>query len=149
MKETIMKRTSSKTSKVNGTSQPGDAITVIVTEKQYLEKKRRGLTDDEVLKPGTYQAVRGGFLKRHPELKPLQRTQKVRVTIQLDQDIVDSFKRAAAAENALPYQTQINLALRQHLQEQSLSLSVSNLPTIQTLARAIAQELQALSPKQK
>ncbi len=144
-----MKRTFSKTSKVNGTSQPEDEITVIVTEKQYLEKKRRGLTDDEVLKPGTYQAVRGGFLKRHPELKLLQHPPKVPVTIHLDQDIVDSFKRAAEAENALPYQTQINLALRQHLQEQSLSLSVSDLPTIKTLARAIAEELQALAPKRK
>jgi uncharacterized protein (DUF4415 family) len=144
-----MKRTSSKASKINGTSQPGDAITVIVTEKQYLEKKRQGLTDDEVLKPGVYQAVRGGFLKRHPELKPLQRTQKVRVTIQLDQDIVEAFKRAAETDNALPYQTQINLALRNHLQEQSLSLSASDLPTIQRLARAIAQELQALAPKRK
>ncbi len=123
--------------------------TYTVSAEQYLQQKQQGLTDDEILKPGTYKAVRGGFLKRHPEFLATQKTPKARVTMFLDQDIVDSFKRAAEAENALPYQTQINLALRKHLQEQSLSLSVSDLPTIQTLARAIAEELQALTPKRK
>ena len=120
-----------------------------VTPEQYEADIQRGLTDDETLRPGNYLVRRGRFFDNHPELKSVQRTLKARVTMFLDQDIVDSFKRAAEAENALPYQTQINLALRQHLQEQSLSLSVSDLPTIQTLARAIAQELQALAPKRK
>lgn len=93
--------------------------------------------------------MRGGFLKRHPELLAAQRTPKIRVTMLLDQDIVDSFKRAAESDNALPYQTQINLVLRKHLQEQSLSLAVSDQPTIQALAKAIAQELQTLPPKRK
>jgi uncharacterized protein (DUF4415 family) len=123
--------------------------TYTVTEEHYRQQKERGLDDDEILKPGTYKAVRGGFLQRHPELLAAQKISKVRVTMFLDQDIVEAFKRAAEAENALPYQTQINLALRQYLQEQSLSLSPSDLPAIQTLARAIAQELHALAPKRK
>lgn len=120
-----------------------------VTPEQYEADLQRGLTNEETLHPGKYLVRRGNFFANHPELKSPQRTPKTRVTMFLDQDIVDSFKRAAEAENALPYQTQINLALRQHLQEQSLSLSVSDLPTIQTLARAIAEELQALAPKRK
>ena len=132
------------------TTSPSNKERVLeVTPEQYEADIQRGLTDDETLRPGKYLVQRGRFFDNHPELKPVQRTPKARVTMFLDQDIVDSFKRAAEAEHALPYQTQINLALRQHLQEQSLSLSVSDLPTIQTLARAIAKELQALAPKRK
>ena len=78
-----------------------------------------------------------------------QRTSKTRVTMFLDQDVIEAFKQAAAVENALPYQTQINLALRRYLAGQTLSLSLSDTATIQTLARAIAQELQAAQPKRK
>lgn len=139
-----MKRTSLPTSPNN----PRET-TYTVTEERYHRQKKRGLTDDEILKPGTYRAVRGGFLQRHPEFLAAQKTPKVRVTMFLDQDIVDAFKQAAEEENALPYQTQINLALRKHLQEQSLTLAASDQPTIQALAKAIAQELQSLSPKRK
>ena len=31
------------------------------------------MTEDETLKPGRYKARRGGFLERHPELKPEER----------------------------------------------------------------------------
>ncbi len=39
-------------------------------------------------------------------------TAKVRVTIALDRDVVAHFKAEAAKPGALPYQTQINQALR-------------------------------------
>jgi uncharacterized protein (DUF4415 family) len=38
---------------------------------------------------------------------------KVRITISLDKDIVDYFKAEAKHPGALPYQTQINRALRE------------------------------------
>lgn len=38
---------------------------------------------------------------------------KVRVTIALDADVVEHFKNEAAKPGGLPYQTQINQALRQ------------------------------------
>ena len=144
-----MKKALSKTSSNKTNSPAKDEFTVTVPEQRYREQKRRGLTDDEVLKPGTYKAVHGGFLKRHPELLTAQRTSKTRVTMFLDQDVIEAFKQAAAVENALPYQTQINLALRRYLAGQTLSLSLSDTATIQTLARAIAQELQAAQPKRK
>ncbi len=37
---------------------------------------------------------------------------KIRVTIALDKDVVDFFKAQANSRGALPYQTQINQALR-------------------------------------
>ena len=40
---------------------------------------------------------------------------KVRVTMYLDADVVEYFKRRAAGLNAAPYQTQINSALRRFL----------------------------------
>lgn len=139
-----MKKNLSKT-----TSRSNDQRVVEVTQEQYEADLQRGLTDDETLRPGKYLVRRGRFFDNHPELKAPQRTAKTRVTMFLDQDIVDAFKRAAEAENALPYQTQINLALRKYLQEQSLALSASDLPTIRTLARAIAEELQSLAPQKK
>lgn len=41
---------------------------------------------------------------------------KVRVTIALDADLVEHFKAEAAKPGGLPYQTQINQALRQLLE---------------------------------
>lgn len=42
-----------------------------------------------------------------------EKTAKVRVTIALDADVVNHFKIEAAKPGGLPYQTQINQALRQ------------------------------------
>lgn len=39
-------------------------------------------------------------------------TQKVQITIKIDADILDYFKKRAAQPNAAPYQTQINNELR-------------------------------------
>lgn len=46
-----------------------DEVQLIVTEEDYQEGLKRGWTDDDMLKPGRYKMRRGGFLKRHPELK--------------------------------------------------------------------------------
>jgi len=48
-----------------------------------------------------------------PQLnRQAERQAKVRITITLDQDIVEYFKNAAEETGALPYQTQINQVLR-------------------------------------
>ena len=44
-----------------------------------------------------------------------ERPPKVRITIALDQDLIDHFKSEAAKPGGLPYQTQINQALRRAL----------------------------------
>lgn len=46
-----------------------------------------------------------------PELQAGQ-TAKVRITIALDEDIIEHFKAEAEQPGALPYQTQINQVLR-------------------------------------
>ena len=48
-----------------------------------------------------------------------ERPPKVRITIALDQDLVEHFKEQASRPGGLPYQTQINLALRKALELES------------------------------
>lgn len=59
-----MKNKTSKKSK-----KLAEEVEVIVTEEDYQAGLKRGWTDDDMLKPGRYKFIRGGFLKRHPELK--------------------------------------------------------------------------------
>lgn len=47
----------------------GENVTIEVSEEDYRRDIEAGMTDDETLKPGRYKLKRGGFLKRHPELK--------------------------------------------------------------------------------
>jgi hypothetical protein len=46
-----------------------EEVEYIVTQEDYEAGLKRGWTDDDMLKPGRYKMKRGGFLKRHPELK--------------------------------------------------------------------------------
>ena len=48
---------------------PSDEVELVVTQADYEAGLKRGWTDDDMLKPGRYKFKRGGFLKRHPELK--------------------------------------------------------------------------------
>ena len=59
-------------------------------------------------------------VKRRGVLPELQgdnsKQTKIRITIALDNDIVDYFKHAAEQKGALPYQTQINQILRRAME---------------------------------
>lgn len=46
-----------------------EEVELVVTQEDYEAGLKRGWTDDDMLKPGRYKLKRGGFLKRHPELK--------------------------------------------------------------------------------
>lgn len=46
-----------------------EEVELVVTPEDYEAGLKRGWTDDDMLKPGRYKMKRGGFLKRHPELK--------------------------------------------------------------------------------
>ena len=47
----------------------GENVVIEVSEEDYRRDIEAGMTEDETLKPGRYKLKRGGFLKRHPELK--------------------------------------------------------------------------------
>ena len=58
-----------KNKKDNKAKKLAEEVEVIVTEEDYQAGLKRGWTDDDMLKPGRHKVIRGGFLKRHPELK--------------------------------------------------------------------------------
>ena len=47
----------------------GVNVTIEVSEEDYQADLAAGIDEEDTLKPGRYKMKRGGFLKRHPELK--------------------------------------------------------------------------------
>jgi uncharacterized protein (DUF4415 family) len=66
---------------------------------------------------------------------------RVRITIALDSDVVDFFKQAAEKRGGLPYQTQINQALRQAMEQSSADRLKSALLKDKAFIRSIAREI--------
>jgi hypothetical protein len=52
----------------------GENIIIEVSEENYQRDLAAGLDDEEILKPGRHKFRRGGFLARHPELKPRKKS---------------------------------------------------------------------------
>ena len=87
----------------------------IVTEEEYRAELASGLTEDEVMKPGTYK------VRRSPWAEKLKKAGKVKITIYLDGDVVEHFRDRAEQPNAAPYQTQINNELKKIMRNGSES----------------------------
>ena len=69
----------------------------------------------------------------------LEQRGKTRITIRLDEDVVDHFlKEADASGGATGYQTLINEALRQHVEGKAPKLE-------ETLRRIVREEMRAAS----
>ena len=78
------------------------------------------------------QGKRGRVAPKEPEPRG-----KTRITIRLDEDLVDHFlKEADASGGATGYQTLINEALRQHLEGKAPKLE-------ETLRRIVREEMRA------
>lgn len=52
----------------------GENVTIEVLEEDYQRDLAAGIDEDATLKPGRYKMKRGGFLARHPELKPRKKS---------------------------------------------------------------------------
>jgi uncharacterized protein (DUF4415 family) len=78
----------------------------VVTQEDHEADLASGLTEDEVMKPGTYK------VRRSPWAERLKNAKKVKVSIYLDHEVVEYFRERAEHPNAAPYQTQINNELR-------------------------------------
>jgi hypothetical protein len=48
----------------------GENVAIEISEEDYQADLAAGIDRDAILKPGRYKMKRGGFLARHPELKP-------------------------------------------------------------------------------
>lgn len=92
-------------------------LTYTVTEEEYQEGLAKGWTDDDMLKPGTYKVRRSRFVTK-PGDTSLSNC-KVKISLYLDADILEYFRRRAALPHAAPYQTQINHELRKVMENES------------------------------
>jgi hypothetical protein len=52
----------------------GETVIIEVSEEDYRRDLAAGLDEEEILKPGRHTFKRGGFLARHPELKPRKKS---------------------------------------------------------------------------
>ncbi|MGD9630409.1 MAG: BrnT family toxin [Pyrinomonadaceae bacterium] len=89
----------------------------VVTEEEYREELASGLTEDEVMKPGTYKVIPSRF-RAKPGTTDLKNC-KVKVSMYVDADILEYFKKRAEQPNAAPYQTQINSELRKVMENET------------------------------
>ena len=87
-------------------SQKDKAMVFIQTEEEYRKGLAKGWTDEDMLRPGTYK------VRRSPWAEKLKNSKKIKVSIYLDDDVVEHFRDRAERPNAAPYQTQINNELR-------------------------------------
>ncbi len=87
-----------------------------VSETEYRKELAQGMTDDEVLKPGTYRVQRSPWAKK-------LKGGKVKVSMYLDSDVVNYFRLRAEGPNAAPYQTQINGELRRVMESDSRTVA--------------------------
>ena len=75
------------------------------TQEQYDEMKARGIDEDAIPSVGKHT-----FRRRTRTINP--REAKIKMTMFIDGDVLQHFKKRAETSNAAPYQTQINQELR-------------------------------------
>ncbi len=89
-------------------------LTFTVTEEEYKTELAEGLTEDEVMKPGTYK------VRKSPWAAKLKNSKRIKVSIYLEDEVLTYFRQRAEQPNAAPYQTQINSELRKIMEADSL-----------------------------
>lgn len=98
--------------KVNQKSIPAEEVVIEVAEGDYRREVKRGVKEEHALKPGRHVFRRGGFKTRHPSFDSNNAAVKVQVSIRLDRDILEYFKKRAKSVDAAKYENEINNALR-------------------------------------
>ena len=115
--------------------------TLSVTRKDYDRERASGTPPEDALKPGKYHFRRATRFAKPEDLE--KRNAKLTVSIRLDSDIVEFFKKRAAAPHAAPYQTQINTELRK-VMEGRTSTAIHQLVRDETFIAAIAARVRQL-----
>ena len=87
---------------------------------------------------------RGAFLAKAGETEA--RNTKVRISILIDADVLNFFKERASKTGALAYQTQINQALRTHMEAKN-TVAATALAQDDRFIRAVAKRVKELSSK--
>lgn len=115
-------------------------LTFTVTEEDYQTELAEGLTEEEVMKPGTYKVRRSRWAGK------LKNTNKIKVSIYLDEVVVEHFRERAKQPNAAPYQTQINNELRRVMENDSREIaSIENdILNNEDFLRALKEKLETV-----
>jgi uncharacterized protein (DUF4415 family) len=115
-------------------------LTFTVTEDDYKAELAEGLTEDEIMKPGTYKVRRSTWAEK------LKKAKRVKVSIYLENDILKYFRKRAEQPNAAPYQTQINNELRRIMENDSREIaSIENdILNNEEFLRALKEKLETI-----
>lgn len=110
----------------------------VVTEEDYQADLASGLTEDEVMKPGTYK------VRRSPWAERLKTAKKVKVSIYLDNEVVEYFRQRAEQPNAAAYQTQINNELRKVMEGTSTDSLEKDILNNKQFLKALKKKLETV-----
>mgnify|MGYP002777216433 FL=1 len=94
-------------------NQENKELVFVQTEEEYQKGLAKGWTDDDMLRPGKYKVRRSRWAEK------LKKTKRVKVSIYLEDDVLQYFRARAEQPNAAPYQTQINNELRRIMENDS------------------------------
>ncbi|CAN5645633.1 hypothetical protein BH24ACI3_BH24ACI3_16720 [soil metagenome] len=84
-----------------------------MSQEEYDKGLAKGWDADDMLPVGTHKFRRSQWAEK------LKKSNKVKVSIYLDGEIVDYFRSRSEQPNAAPYQTQINNELRKVMESES------------------------------
>src|SRR6185295_1952050 len=110
-----------------------------VTKEDYNREAAAGVEEEFRLKPGRHQFRHARTVATREELSP--RNTKVRITIYIDLDILNYFKKHAEPAAAAPYQTQINNALREYIERAEEPADYSRLIEDEGFLNALEERL--------
>lgn len=84
-----------------------------MTQEEYDKGLAKGWDADDMMPVGVHKFRRSRWAEK------LNKSNKVKVSIYLDGEVLDYFKQRAEQPNAAPYQTQINNELRKVMENRS------------------------------
>lgn len=94
-----------------------------MTEEMRKAGAALGWTEDDMMPVGKHKFRRSRHINK--EAKP-----KEKISINLDADILEYFRQKAGQEDAAPYQTQINFALRRVMESEKKSSSADEIENL-------------------
>lgn len=114
-------------------------FTFVQTEEEYQKGLKKGWTDDDMLRPGTYKFRRSRFAGKKKEAKS-------KISLYVDNDILEYFRARAESPDAAPYQTQINNELRRIMENDSREIaSIENdILNNEEFLRALKEKLETV-----
>lgn len=122
-----------------------DEFILEVTQTEYDEAMKKGWTDDDIQKPGKHR-----FRRVSPERIFKPNEVKVRITLEVDGDLLMYFRSRAEKENAESYQTTMNRILRAEMKRETAENDSKSEPVIEDLTkdkkfiRAVAEQVKEL-----